>query len=162
MTQQHPPGGGLIGVLTLVAGLPPAQQALVVGAMLDRRNHALLSALRVEAVHKVATRDRDSTYATAAQELGVTTDAVKKAVIQHRKATSPKDGAPVKSASLTVAELLLQHATATGSDEDWQLALDALRAAGSDALADHLAAARAEGRPVMMVVDEAAAVLGKR
>ncbi|GLY54883.1 hypothetical protein Lesp01_85380 [Lentzea sp. NBRC 102530] len=130
--------------------------------MLDRANHKLLSAWRVEAVHAVATRDRTSTYATAAQELGVTTGAVKKAVIQHRKTIAPADGQAVKPASLTVAEQLLQHATATGRDEDWQLALDTLRAAGSGALADHLAAARAEGRPVMFLVNEADAVLGKR
>lgn len=146
MSQQHPANIGLISALALIAGLPAAQKALVLGAFLDRRNHALLSALRAEAVHEVATRDRDATYATAAQELGVSKDTINKAITAHRRAMKPADGSTPQKASRTVAELLLQHATATGSDDDWQVAQDALRAAGYGSAADSIQASRAEGR----------------
>jgi DNA-directed RNA polymerase specialized sigma24 family protein len=79
------PASPLDDALALLGTLTPLQQARVLGALLDRNNHKQLSALRVQAVYD-ATRAPGATYATVAQQLGVSTAAVNKAVTQHRKA----------------------------------------------------------------------------
>ena len=75
----------LADVLALIDTLTHVQRARVLGAVLDRNNHKLLSRLRVQAVYE-ATRVQGATYATVARELGVSTAAVNKAVTQHRQA----------------------------------------------------------------------------
>lgn len=77
----------LADVLALLSTLTHVQRARVLGAVLDRNNHKLLSRLRVEAVYE-ATRDQGATYATVAQQLGVGKAAVNKAVTQHRQASA--------------------------------------------------------------------------
>lgn len=150
MTQQ-PTISPFKEALALLVPLPPVQRARVLSALLDGHNTKRLKALRVQAVFE-ATRAPHATYETVAQQLGVSKAAVNKAVTQHRRSLS----------AFEYAHGLLQHAVATGEPADFQETEDALRAAGAGVLADAIHTARAEGRPVMVAVDEAYDVLGHR
>jgi transposase-like protein len=85
------PTSPLDDTLALLGSLTPVQRARVLSALLDGHNTKRFTAMRVQAVYE-ATRAPGATYASVAQQLGVSPAAVNKAVTQHRKALpSPMD-----------------------------------------------------------------------
>jgi hypothetical protein len=80
------PATPLDDALALLGSLTPVRRARVLSALLDGRNLKTFTGLRAQAVYD-ATRAPDATYATVAAQLGVSRDAVNKAVTQHRRSS---------------------------------------------------------------------------